>query len=737
MSYGFKYIAEFVNIKDVPYQLQVWQKNYTGSTFRLNLAANPVLHRYDSDEPKSPIKSSSLTINLLNEGNVHPIESFYSNEDDEFLVYLLQDSTLLFKGFLVQDDFSELMVDYTHPIKLTASDNIGLLKDVALDMTGIQAKVPCYVQTSIITVSPPNQYWIFIANSPFTPVVGTPFTISGHPTVGVDGTYTPTQVGNNGNNNFSVRVAVPVINTIVPQQCTVNGISEIDVNNNRYSLANTIYSCLDKTGLNIGYNVYCNLHEQYHRTDRSFLEQTYVDVDTFISGDNNDNCYNVLQKIMQRFGLTLFQALGEWQIVRWDEINTGTVNGYSYSPLFTYSGIRTLPTALDFGFEQDTSPQFGLTKYLSRPYEFVTETFDYKQPKYLLKNYDLQKLGLLLRTVNISANEIYKEYVATDWNGYYGTTPISERFIRVVQDALGNETARYLVIRGTTFDTARSVQSMPIEVTKGDKVNFSFQVKTNTSQPGTVTLTFAVRLVDGINNKYVSETPVDNGNWVNTIGFSYVIASGDNTNQWHTVTIKSSQIPFDGILYCYLAQITPTPQTTAKESIYKDIRLEVLQFVNDSSKIKGHVHKDLQLLSIKNNNELSISLDDSSRNTIAGTLFSPYFGNIVQRRCQYWSRIGNNDTKRIGEITTIDNLQHRSITRLKLEGTFDDIKVGSQNISMLNHFKYSLYPNKFFVFGNLEFDYRNNFINCTGWEKYDSTEADIADNYSFTYLYEI
>jgi hypothetical protein len=83
MSYGFKYIAEFVSIKDVPYELQIWQKNYTGNTFRLNLAANPVLHRYNNDDPKAPIKSSSLTINLLNENNVHPIETFYSNEDDE------------------------------------------------------------------------------------------------------------------------------------------------------------------------------------------------------------------------------------------------------------------------------------------------------------------------------------------------------------------------------------------------------------------------------------------------------------------------------------------------------------------------------------------------------------------------------------------------------------------------------------------------------------------------------
>ena len=42
-----------------------------------------------------------------------------------------------------------------------------------------------------------------------------------------------------------------------------------------------------------------------------------------------------------------------------------------------------------------------------------------------------------------------------------------------------------------------------------------------------------------------------------------------------------------------------------------------------------------------------------------------------------------------------------------------------------------------FVFGNLEFDYRNNIINnATSWELYDTDEVDIADNYTFKYLTE-
>jgi hypothetical protein len=130
-------------------------------------------------------------------------------------------------------------------------------------------------------------------------------------------------------------------------------------------------------------------------------------------------------------------------------------------------------------------------------------------------------------------------------------------------------------------------------------------------------------------------------------------------------------------------------------------------------------------------------IDDTNRNTISGTLFTQFFSGLLQKRCEFWSKVGNNDTKKLGQITTLDNLQHKSITRLKLEGDFDDIKIGVQNISIINSFIYSLYPTKYFVFGNLEFDYRNNVINnLTGWEVFDSTEIDVNDIYSYTYLFD-
>lgn len=737
MAYGLKYIGEFTGLNLLDYKLQILEKDYTGLFYSLQMAGTPVIHNWNNDDPKAAIKASSLTIKYVT-STAHPIDMFYSNEDDRYKVILQQGTTILFEGFLVQDDFSEPMVDYNHEVTLTANDGIGTLKDIALDLSNIPATMPCVAQKQLITVAIPNQYWIYLDNINFTPVVGTPFTISGHPDAAVNGTYTPVVVTQVSATKYNVRVGTPLV-TSIAAPCIINGTSSITSPTGRHSILDIVKGCLQKTGLELISYFYFNLWEDTQANNRVAWDYTYLDADMFYSGDKFDNCYNVLEKICSTFNASFFQANGSWNFVRWDELRlTNDINAFVYTKDMAFIGQYTLPSNFTFGFNQDTYPEAGLTKFLVRPYEFVKHTFNYQQPKYLLKNYDLQKVGLLLRTYNNVGNTIqYKEYVATDWLAAFGS-PISERFIRVgINIASQKEVSRELVVRGLTFDTFRSVQSMPIELSKGDRVKFSFTYKTNISQPGSLTNVFAVRLFDGVNNRYVDETPADNGAWVSGIGFNYTVSSGDNTNTDHTVTIESSPAPFDGLLYCYLAQCTNGPQDVTKETIYKDIRLEVTAFINDSTKITGHVHKDLQGLTIKNNRDEEIIIDDSPRNSIQGTMFTYLFDNILQNKTSKWSRKTLVENKALGEIITREILQYKSIGRTKLEGSFFNLKQGSFHISPLTWFNYTELAGKYFIFGNLEIDYyRDKVANCTAWELYKEDEEVVNDTYSFNYLYD-
>ena len=159
MAYGLKYQGEFSSISEVDYHLEILEKDYTGINYSLQMAAVPVVHSWNTDDIKAPVKGSSLSIRYLNKGSI-PIESFYSNADDHFKVIFYQGSKVLFVGYLVQDDCIEPMLDYTHEVTLSANDNLGLLKDIELDITNEVSLLPCMAQGDFIGITIPVQNWI-------------------------------------------------------------------------------------------------------------------------------------------------------------------------------------------------------------------------------------------------------------------------------------------------------------------------------------------------------------------------------------------------------------------------------------------------------------------------------------------------------------------------------------------------------------------------------------------------
>ncbi len=741
-TYGLKYQTQFtsesdkinnvVNNPERDYTLQFLFKDYSGEVATLTGAETTVIQRCTVDDPLATIKGQSLDISILNKGNV-PISAFQSDDDDGVQVKLFQGTDLKFVGFLVQDDFYEPMFDYTHPIQLSANDGLGLLKGVILSEAEVSNtySVILLAFTGLLDL-----FYVSSDDASFNPVVGGTIEILGV-TYDITTVIGPSSfIIGSVNYNYLIRVTpnTPGWATATTETVILTGPLNLRTKN---KLSDIIYACINQTNLELLTNIYFNLYEYRQDNTRSTLEQTLIDSQTFISGDSYQDCYTVLTRIMETFNLTLFQANGQWNIIHWYEAKyySNAIPGFIYDEQFKYLSNTVFNNIFAIGpTPQLTRPKAGLTQGALRGYKFTKKKFDFKQPKYLLQNYDLLTLGSLIRQY-VSGIYTYYEYVAAYWELDLNT-PTTERFIRVIKETSSNtEVDRCLVVKGVSFNDPTAVQGTPFEISEGDKVKFSFSFQTADSQPGPGTVIFAVRLTDGVSNKYVDDpAPTGTGQWVDNPAYSYQYLTGDNTNTIQSVEIESAQAPFSGMLYVYLAQADQ--DGTVTETWYRDIRMEYQPYITDSVKVIGQTHKQERLTGPKLFDENDIYIDDSPRNGIAGTLFLNTKTGLIQDRTTYWRYPPDANGWRLGELTTLETLTWRQTTRTKYEGGFIGNYQGGISASLLTLAVTDFFPTETNTFGLFTIDYKRNQFSGTLWELYDSNDPEFDPDYEFKYLYQ-
>lgn len=728
MAYGLKYQTQFTSRSDAynaekDYTLQFLFKDYTGGATSLTGGSTTVIQKCTVDDPFAPIKGQSLEIKLLNYGNC-PITNFYSEDDDGVKVILMDSGgNVKFVGFIVQDDIFEPMVDFVHEISLSANDSLGLLKGVILS----DARTRRPYEVNVMTNGPLDQILVS-ALPPFYVSVGSDIEVLGV-TYNVTAISTVAIVIGGRNYNYTLSVTPAVAAPIPEQDITLYVIGPIDLLQ-KNSLLDLINACLFNTNLQLITNIYCNILEVNQFVTNSSFEQTLVDSQVFLSGEVFQNCYDVLTKILETFRCSIFQANGQWIIIHWDEIRqypNWDIPGFVYDENFQLIGTTIFANVFTVGADPELTRHLaGLQKGTFRGYKFVRKQFDYRQPKYLLRNYDLLKVGAL-RATYVSAGLTYYEYEATDFLNGWPTNNIT-RFIRVVKDSLDNEIERYLVLKGAPSDTDRAVQAQPFEINLEDRIRLSFSFRT-TVNPVTV-INFAVRNYDGTNSRYAH----DDATWQAGLGFAFNTFGGANT--WNSVSIEPNGVPYDGLLYCYFAQVCPTPNAPTDETHYKDIRLEYTPYISDTTKIIGQVHRNEQTPNVKANSDNTISIDDSPKNSIVGTLFLSTVVGLLQKRASQWKYVSDPTITRLGQLITREEILYRSRTRTKLDGSFVGLYQGGNCVSLATAFRTIYDPTKNYVPALMSIDYKANQFSCTPWEINDTSEPVLAPDYSFTYIYD-
>lgn len=639
------------------------------------------------------------------------IEAFFTDDDEKYRIDFywqsLEDGTgteqLIHRCFLIPYGVSEAITDQKHVIVLKATDNVALLKNVTL----VDAR--------------PDDY----------------------------------------NNVFSLWDYV------------------------RESLQETgLYSAADADSLPL--ILYNNLFEN-SIDDRSGdltndpFKQLILQSGVFQHDDNTyDDLYTVLSKILKCFNAQLLQVLGAWVVVRIPEYKffDGAIPGTE----LTYSGGEvetavTLNSIVNIDRTGDVVPvKEDQIKTLQSPVRLVRNTFNYNQSA-LIKQSDLQidADAVPYDTETIGDYRYDRYSLATyfpDWiqRGSDASYLEIQTNISVTPE---QEEGRYIVSPGV--DSVKSgVQFNPVAVSAGDKIDFTLQWRTNADTDDT--LRFWVRfLLIRTNDTYYAlsdETgtgsdrfrwagPNDADFWDSSTGIRREYSDTDDadTTEWIEWALYPSPfstdavppMPTDGMLLiqCFAANVG----TTGNEMIFwKDITLNITSFANSSVQIVGHVHTDTGNILAKAIEENEIEIDDSPRNPIAGTLFTNELSNFEYTdtntgeetdilpqyvtRTRVWHRGTASEELRLGNIITQERLELKYTRRLIIDGSFKNLRYGSNFVSMLSLFTFGWLPGKYFTPASINIDYMAGTFTARLIEIYDDNDS-LSDEYNFKFLYKI
>lgn len=737
MAYNLIYQSEFDQLNDVveKYYIKIYKKNYTGVPANVLCGGNPVIHNWGLDEPRLGVKGSNLTLKLINSGGL-PLQSFFSVEDDTFLIEYFWKSQLLFTGYLVQDDCTEVQEDIDHYINLSFTDNLGLLKDVPLSSAAALLGAKTQYSKGIAAMGE-KKFSVYYA--PFTVEIGNTIIISnsGSPR---DGQYTVVNVVPTGT---SIEITTnEIVNPwIGVENADLTVIVPVDLTE-RYPLLEFMRLCLLSTNLQLNTDVYANINPIGGGINQRMFEDVYLSGDTFLSSDSYASCYDVLNTILTRFKATIFQAYGIWNVVRWDQLRyeDSFIESSRYNPEWVYQSQGGQLNTFTYGNGSDI--QNGIQESILRPFKFDRETFNYRQPAFL-KNAALQNLGAFISTETVGdiRTDKYEFPASSKWLHFYQDTA----YIVVKTQILAfseQEVERYVYQPKITnglppgYENFANVQFNDIEVNAGDEFDFEISIKAASSTGGdSVNFRFGFYLQTKTGEYYslVNEAGPNNDMFawnffaltpIQSIGNPFAVLP-DAAEEYTAYKLSSTGVqervprfPADGLLRIRVYGTTDTNVSQPNvDAIWKDIRFTLANYVNDTTTVIGHVHYQYQPPTINNSSDIDIQIDSSPLNTIAGTLFLESFTNMLQNRTDMWNRAGITELQRLGSITTFEENFWRRTARSKLEGALlEIIRPGAYRYTGL------------MTFGGTPDDQGNYPITIPGL----STNMDIGDSFTIT-----
>jgi len=767
-TYAPIYFGEFDSfdrsnaIGETPYQIKytIYKKNYVGPISSLICAGEPLVQRYLEDNPIAPIKGCEVEIKFLNKDRLMPLSLFYSEEDDTFKIIVervgFPNNQRLFEGYMVQNECTEILVDFTHELSLVFTDNIGLLKNVKLDQGArVVAKTEADWRHYVNAVTQYNGYFEMLPNldPAKDPKIGDTMILESDGGDTIYAVIDVKQVGSGVNTRVHVYVDLAMPN--VGNGTLWASVFFITPHNiqQRMKLGDIMKICLQNSGMML--DCYYSNYAQVKLAGGTFTsrlpENIYIDCKTFKSGDDYDTLYDILEKILKRFTGTLFQCKGVWKMHRWLElpiVNDGQLLAKIYNPYFVFQFSTLSSWRMDYGYGTDI--ETGANETIVRPLKYVKDTFSFEQPTDMLFNYKLDFLGEYLGQFNYTVGAetfTVKKYEALGWQNNLGSPfYFNPRDLRIVYDAFGNEVDRYIALNINPLNTTispppylkhRTVGATTIEVNKGDVIKYSFDWKGFGFDSSAHTLNFNPLMLNTTTQEYYVSP---SGEWViNNDPFPVYYPPNTDFNEWQTVSVETKPIPFDGLLTVWI-----TYRGFGDDSYYKNFNFEYIPYMGGRSDVKKQSHTTTMQGNIKNVVDEEIAIDDTVKNYAKGTLFLPTFTNLIQDKTANWQDGVISRQMKLGEIITRQLNLWRYMQRSKIELNMWPLKKYENMLGMDTAINYQIKPGFFYIFGKLEINYKENQASGTIYEIFNpvdtETSVDGVDrlsklSYQFQYLF--
>jgi hypothetical protein len=731
MAYGIKYFINWKARTGELFTFNILQKDYAGAAMALTATAKPFVLQKQEEDPLSPIQATSAIVEYYNDAAT-PLKAFYSEDDEAFRGdFQKRDGTLLWSGYLVQDDCEQPLAAAPYAVTLKFTDNLGVLKDITFDAAA-GATYTDFVTRSATIVSNVATISAFVTDPK----------LNANEKVFIDGTaYLITSY-------FWNAVALSLAITL--QSSPGNGVYDVQVRINenfigKHSLFSYLRIALFTTGLSLPLRIFSNIFEltQDDSTGKEMLSQTRLFSGKYINDSGQwTNIYDIIAEILKANLMQLFQAGGAWVLIRKTELQRfadNAVMGVEYNSDFESPTAITL--APDYGEISETNETALLggnaISRITRPYKYTKETFNYLQPRELIRNINLQELGDFITSYPDGSNTV-KEYEAPFWpNTNLGGGPYPDIFIRVIFDNANVELERFLVVSGGTFGGPH-VRSDNFYFNQGDRIKINYDIRTSDSETTSRQLIQEMRVV-GASSTYKINWLIagrEDGSWTTNGGAEFDIDATQNSNEWHSAEIDSLSCPIEGYFDMGLGQLDSSG--TIHETHYKNITITYIPYINDTTNLTGQQHLQTPDNGAKNKYDETIEIDDSPKNAFQGALFTDAvnaFGKYDTLTTLWNLRFLTKD-QRLGKYITNERQGLYSIPRTRVEGSFlfefsyiDNTKVFTFGGATL--------AGIYFILGNIqEIDFMQ--MQATGqFLEIHADGEDIygASDYSFKYLY--